>query len=107
LYEYEVITDNSLFSIEGIIICISEYIGKECYQFLTFLNKNSVLEYLCTCYELEYKVEYRKISYLINVHETHNLYKYENIIEIKFDNKFDQEIKQNIFPNSLQSLTFG
>jgi hypothetical protein len=101
------INDYSLFAIEGIIICISEYIGKECYQFLNFLNKNSILEYLYTCYDLESIVECKKIRYLKNVTSTSDVSKYKNVIKIQFDDKFDQKIKENELPNSLQSLTFG
>jgi hypothetical protein len=83
------INDYPLFDIEGIIICISEYIGRECKMFVTFLDKNNSLEYLYTYYESEIVQfvhpitlcnEYKKVRYLKNVTNTNNLKKYKNVI---------------------------
>jgi hypothetical protein len=82
------IKDYPLFSIEGIIICISEYIGKDCELFLTFFNKNNRLNFLYTEYDflnieyeyiqkLESKIDYKKVRYLKNIINTINLKKYE------------------------------
>jgi hypothetical protein len=79
-----------LFSIDVIVIIISDYIGQKCKSFLKIINKSDILEYLYTEYDFvslsDLKIDCNKIRYLTNVtiSNTHSLCEYKNLLQIFF-----------------------
>src|SRR5271155_1855093 len=93
--------------IDGLNILICEYIGIDCKEYLKFINKIEKYEYLYIEYTVESKIWINNIRYLREVTNLGNLIKYNNLLSLTFGRYYNQEIKQNVLPNSLQYLTFG
>ena len=91
--------------IDGLNILICEYIGIDCKEYLKFINKIEKYEYLYIEYTVESKIWINNIRYLREVTNLGNLIKYNNLLFLTFGKFFNQEIEQNIFPNSLQQIT--
>jgi hypothetical protein len=96
-----------IFSIENIIVCISEYLGLDCILFINSLEISKDLQYLYSQYTLDSKVEFKKVHYLIDVNDTEKLKQYVNVIDIKFAYEFNKELDGHILPYSIQSFSFS
>ena len=75
-------------NIKGLTEIISEYIGKECKIYLDYVGVD--YKYLYETYTEEDAVKYLQVRYLKIIHDVSKLQEYKNVIDLTFDDEFEQ-----------------
>jgi len=94
-------------NIDILIVLISDYLGKNCFDFLVTMKTVKKYEYLHCEYNYLAENIPLNVRYIYNCNNVCELYKYKNLLRLEFGGDFNQPIKEKDLPPNLTHLTFG